>query len=242
MTLMQFAIGTANDAVDARRDAGRADKPIATGFVRREEAIGAAVAFAAGGLALSAPSGAPAVAVAILGLAVGLVYDVRLRGTAASWVPFALGIPLLPVYAWLGATGGLPAGFLVLVPTAIVAGAGLAVANALADIEVDRRAESGSVALSLGKERAWRVHVVLLGLASVAAVASIPLLAGLGERPDAPQAAVAGAAIALAGGALIAGGALLARDPRTVARGWEVEAVGLTIVAAGWLVAVDLRA
>ena len=40
---------------------------------------------------------------AILG--VGLLYDLRLRGTALSWFPFAVGIPLLPVYAWLGATG-----------------------------------------------------------------------------------------------------------------------------------------
>jgi len=240
MALLQFAIGSANDVVDARRDAGRPDKPIASGLIGREAAVSAAVAFAAGGLVLSAPSGAATVAVAMLGLAVGLAYDLRFRGTAASWLPFAVGIPLLPVYAWLGATGGLPAGFLVLVPTAVVAGAALAVANALADIEVDRRAEAGSVALALGSQRAWRVHVVLLGLASVVAVASIPVLAGMGEREVASPSVLAGAAVALAGVALIAGGALLARDARTVARGWEVEAVGLTAVAVGWLLGVNL--
>jgi 4-hydroxybenzoate polyprenyltransferase len=241
MTLLQFAIGSANDAVDAARDAGRPDKPIAAGLVQREAAMAAAGTLAAGGLVLSAPSGLATVGVAVAGLAVGLAYDLRFRGTAASWLPFAAGIPLLPVYAWLGATGALPVGFLVLVPTAVVAGAGLAIANALADVEVDRRSEAGSVALALGSARAWRVHVILLALTSIVAVASIPILAGVGERAGAPSSMVAGAALAVLGAAVIAGGALLARDTRTAARGWEVEAVGLTVLAAGWLVGVELR-
>jgi 4-hydroxybenzoate polyprenyltransferase len=241
MTVLQFSIGTANDVADAERDAGRTDKPIPTGLVRRRTASWAAAGFAVVGLALTIPSGPATVAVGGLGLGVGLVYDLRFRGTAASWLPFAIGIPLLPVYAWLGATGGLPAAFVVLIPTAVVAGAGLAIANALADVELDRRAGAGSVALALGARRAWTVHAVLLGLASVVAVGSIPILAGVGERAADPVRMGVGVGVALLGAAIIAVGAGLARRARSGARGWEVEAVGLTAVAVGWIVGVDVR-
>ena len=241
MTVLQFSIGTANDVADAERDAGRTDKPIPTGLVRRRTASWAAAGFAVVGLALTIPSGPATVAVGGLGLGVGLVYDLRFRGTAASWLPFAIGIPLLPVYAWLGATGGLPAAFVVLIPTAVVAGAGLAIANALADVELDRRAGAGSVALALGARRAWTVHAVLLGLASVLAVGSIPILAGVGERAADPVRMGVGVGVAVLGAAIIAVGAGLARRARSGARGWEVEAVGLTAVAVGWIVGVDVR-
>ncbi|HEU0236513.1 MAG TPA: UbiA family prenyltransferase [Candidatus Limnocylindrales bacterium] len=240
MTALQFSIGTANDAADAERDAGRPDKPIPAGLVARRTATWAAVAFAVIGLALTVPSGPATVAVGGLGLGVGLVYDLRFRGTAASWLPFAIGIPLLPVYAWLGATGGLPPAFAVLVPTAVVAGAGLAIANALADVDVDRRSGAGSVALALGPRRAWMVHAVLLGLASAVAVGSIPILAGVGERAADIARIGAGIGVALVGVALIAIGVALARPSRPGARGWEVEAVGLTAVAVGWIVGVDV--
>ena len=52
-------------------------------------------------------------------LAIGYGYDLAFKGTAWSWLPFAVGIPLLPVFGWLGATGGLPASFAVLLPVAV---------------------------------------------------------------------------------------------------------------------------
>ena len=241
MTALQFAIGIVNDIVDAERDAGRGDKPIPARLVGQGTAAWAAAGCAATGLVLTLPSGPGTVAVGGLGLGVGLAYDRWFRGTAWSWLPFAIGIPLLPVYAWLGATGGLPGAFLVLLPTAVVAGAGLAVANALADMDVDRRAGAGSVALALGARRAWIVHVALLGSASLVAVGSIPVLAGVGERTADPARIGVGVAVALLGAAIIAVGAALARPARPGGGGWELEAVGLTALAVGWIVGVDIR-
>jgi 4-hydroxybenzoate polyprenyltransferase len=144
-------------------------------------------------------------------------------------------LPLLPVYAWVGATGELTVEFAVLVPCATLAGMGIAIANALADVERDRLVGADSIARSLGSKRAWRIHVGLLGAASAGALASAVALRGAGERG-----ADAGLLVALLGVALVAIGAWLADRPASVDRGWEVEAVGLAALAVGWVVAVGL--
>src|SRR6185437_14558286 len=89
------------------------------------------------------------------------------------WLPFAIGIPLLPVFGWLGATGGLPSSFTILLPVAIIAGAALAVANARADVERDAAAGVESVATRLGSERAWAVNAALLGVVVLLAVVTL---------------------------------------------------------------------
>ena len=118
------------------------------------------------------PSGPGLVALAGAVLAIGYAYDLRAKGTAWSWLPFAIGIPLLPVFAWFGTTGELPGSFAILLPAAVAAGAALAIANALADVERDRAAGLRSVALRLGPERAWTVQAVLLAAVVAAALVS----------------------------------------------------------------------
>jgi 4-hydroxybenzoate polyprenyltransferase len=235
MTLLQFAIGSANDVLDAERDAGRADKPIAAGLVGRRTAVAASIAFGAVGLGLSATYGPAVLVIALAGLATGLAYNLRFRGTSASWLPFAVGVPLLPVYAWVGATGELTVEFAVLVPCAMLAGMGIAIANALADVERDRLVGVDSIARSLGSKRAWRIHAGLLGAASAGALASAVALRGTGEGG-----ADVGLLVALVGVGLVAIGAWLADRPASVDRGWEVEAIGLAALAVGWVVAVGL--
>jgi 4-hydroxybenzoate polyprenyltransferase len=232
MVSLQAAIGAANDLIDAPRDKGRKPgKPIPSGLVSRPHARTVAVAAAIAGLILSLPSGLPTVAVAALILAIGLLYDLRLRGTAWSWLPFALGIPLLPVFAWLGGTGRLPGLFAILLPAGFGAGTALAIANALADVERDRSSGSSSVADRLGLTMAWVVHAVLQVLVVAAALAS---LAGAGARVGPAGVALV---ISLAGAGGIVAGVILARSIRPSARerGWELEAVGVTVLAVGWV-------
>jgi len=231
MVALQAAIGTINDLVDVPRDAGRKPgKPIPAGLVGPTLATLLALVAAAVGLVLSLPSGLAAGVLAVAILAVGLLYDLWLRGTAWSWLPFALGIPLLPVYAWVGATGRVPELFLVLVPTAFISGAGLAIANALADVERDAAAGSRSVARQLGRAGAWTAHamlqvtVVAVALASLlGAGAGIPILLG----------AAGATAVLLAGVWLTRNGSPASRE-----RGWELEAVGTALLAAVWIAAV----
>jgi len=234
MTLLQFTIGTVNDLVDARTDAGRKPgKPIPSRSVRPGEARVVAVVTAAGGLALAAVSPVM-VALAVIVLGIGLAYDLFAKGTAASWVPFAIGIPILPVYGWLGATGSLPDLFRLLVPVAAVAGAALAIGNALVDVERDRAAGDRSVALVLGRVPASLLVVGLHGFVTAVAVLSLVVL----RAPDGWVIVTAVAAAVPLLGSLL--GVLAARgsDPTPRERAWEVQAVGMGSLAVTWVAAV----
>jgi 4-hydroxybenzoate polyprenyltransferase len=228
MVALQVSIGALNDLVDAPTDAGaKPGKPIPAGLVSVQVAR-AAVAVAAGvGLALSLPSGLPTVVLATAILAIGYGYDLWAKGTPWSWLPFAVGIPLLPVFGWFGAVGRLPAPFAVLLPSAFAAGAGLAIANARADMERDAAAGLESVAIRLGPNLAWGVEAGLLSLVVLVATGS------LWFRGAAPAFVAATAAAAL----VIASGLVLGRDsaPKRRERAWELEAVGVAMLAAAWL-------
>ncbi len=147
-------------------------------------------------------------------------------------MPFALGIPLLPVYGWVGATGGVPSSFGVLIPAAVLAGAALAVANARADEGRDRAAGTASVATRLGDQWSWRVNAGLLAV--VVAAAAVTLLAG--------EAGTGALAAATAATGIIVAGLALGRsdDPGRRERAWELEAVGVALLAAAWLAGVPL--
>jgi 4-hydroxybenzoate polyprenyltransferase len=228
MTVLQFAIGALNDLIDAPRDADRhPPKPIPSGAVSSGAARAVATGAALAGLVLAAPSGAIALLVALVVLAIGATYDLFAKGTPWSWLPFAVGIPLLPVYGWLGATGSVPGAFSALVPMAALAGAGLAIANARADLDADRAAGTRSVATALGPGRAWWV-----GLALLAGATGIGLIATASAAWSTPA-----AAIVVAGTAVVAFGLGLGRGrgPRARRRAWEVQAVGAAVAAVGWV-------
>jgi 4-hydroxybenzoate polyprenyltransferase len=232
MVALQAGIGATNDLVDAPRDAGhKPGKPIPAGLVSGAVARWVAVAAFLTGLALAGVFGGLAGGVvALVVIAVGLGYDLRLKGTALSWLPFAIGIPILPIFGWLGATGALPTAFIVLVPVAAAAGAALAIANALVDVERDRAAATGSVAIALGPARAWLVHTGLLVAVGVAAAGSV---APLGGSVNGGVAVLVAAIIPIA--AAVAGrrGPVARRE-----RAWEIEALGLAVLGIAWLVAV----
>jgi 4-hydroxybenzoate polyprenyltransferase len=231
MTALQLGIGTVNDLVDASRDAGlKPGKPIPAGLVSRRVAMAIALAGFGLGLGLASFSGPLIASLAIVVIAIGLVYDLRLKGTAWSWLPFAVGIPILPVFGWAGATGGLASTFVVLVPAAVAAGAALAIANSLVDVDRDRAAGVSSVAVALGEGTARAVSSVLLGAIAVAAVASAFAFGGR---------IVAIAIIALLGGLPVAAaGFARRRDPARRELAWRVEAVGLGLLAVAWIQAV----
>jgi 4-hydroxybenzoate polyprenyltransferase len=232
MVALQAGIGATNDLVDAPRDAGhKPGKPIPAGLVSRTTARRVVVVAFGVGFGLSGVSGgAAAVSIALVGVAIGLAYDLRLKGTAWSWVPFALGVPLLPVFGWVGASGRLPVAFLILVPAAVAAGAALAIANALVDVERDRGAGSGSIALALGPATARLINVGLLVLVGLVATVSVVPLGGSASS----GAAVAVAAVLPVGAAMAArGGGAIRRE-----RAWELEALGVAVLAVAWLLAV----
>jgi 4-hydroxybenzoate polyprenyltransferase len=138
----QLSIGWSNDRIDAARDraVARSDKPLAAGDVAPVAvtvAIGCAlIATVVFSLLLGLEPGL----VALLTVAGGWAYNLGLKATVWSWVPFAVSFGLLPAIATLSRSGdraghNWPAGW------AVIAGALLGVsahfANVLPDLGDD---------------------------------------------------------------------------------------------------------
>lgn len=233
MLALQASIGALNDAVDAAADSGRKPgKPIPRGLASPRQALVIAAIGLALGLGLSAPSGAPTLLVAVAGVGCGYLYDLVLKPTALSWLPLVVALPLVPVHAWLGATGTLPPGLTALVPAAVLGGAILAIANGLVDVERDRAADRRTLVVRLGHGPGWVLHALLaVGLVATVAIAA-PRSGGI----------IAGGlragelAMTLGLGCLIVGAGLLRhRRPGVRERGWELEALGVAGIGVGWL-------
>ncbi len=231
MTALQASIGALNDLVDAPQDQGRKPgKPIPAGLVSPQVARLVVAGAGALGVLLAIPSGAPTVVLALVVLGIGAAYDLVAKGTGWSWVPFAVGIPLLPVYGWLGATGTLAPWFVALVPMAAVAGAALAVGNARVDLERDRDAGTRTVATALGLGRSWWALVACWSIAALIAVGSL-----VADGASGVAVAAVGAGIAI-----IVGGTVFGRqgEPARRERAWELQAVGAAVAGVAWLIAV----
>ncbi len=228
MTALQGSIGALNDVVDAPADAiGRPSKPIPAGLVGRRTALALAGVLAGVGLALAARSGPAILGLAAVILGIGAAYDLGFKPSRWSWLPFAVGIPLLPVFAWLGAADRLPVAFAVLVPAAVLAGAALALGNSLVDLDGDARAGIVTPAQAWGAASVRAAATALHGLVVITALAT-----GLGA--GLPPVAVV--AVAVLGGVVVGAGRWGIASRRVVReRAWQVQAVGLGGLAAAWL-------
>lgn len=225
MLALQFSIGAFNDLADAPRDVGRVPpKPIPSGLVSRSTARLVGILSAAAGLTLVAASGPGLVGIAAVGLGCGLAYDLGMSRTVVSWVPLAIALPLVVVFAWVGATGGVSGPILSIVPVGALAGGGLAIANALVDVDVDWAAGRRTVAVALGASRAWWLQALAMGAATAFAFALLPA----GHGP-------AKAVMAVAAGALLPALILLRSSSGERRRlGWQVEAAAVVLLAGAW--------
>jgi 4-hydroxybenzoate polyprenyltransferase len=114
---------------------------------------------------------------------------------------------------------------------AVLAGAALALANAYADIDGDRRSGVDSVAIMLGARLTLGLNALLL--VSVQAIAIATTLT-LGSAPGALAGEVVGAGL----GWLALGFAAL-RWNRIRPLVWEVQAVAFLVLGASWLAALS---
>jgi 4-hydroxybenzoate polyprenyltransferase len=130
----QLAIGWSNDYLDAERDRAvlRSDKPVATGAMKPRVAGIASVIALIVTLALSAAVGWPGGAAALAIVLCGCAYNLGLKATVLSWLPYAIAFGMLPAVATLSASPPRwPA------PWAQSAGALLGVAAHLANVLPD---------------------------------------------------------------------------------------------------------
>jgi 4-hydroxybenzoate polyprenyltransferase len=242
--LGQLSIGWCNDAVDAVRDtaAGRRDKPVAAGLVgRRAVAVAAALALVAC-LVASFALGTGAGVVHTVVVAAGWAYDLGLKATVLSGVPYVVAFGSLPAVATMAyqqsvvePAGSRPA-FDSAVPAAwpplaVMAGTallGLAAhfANTVGDSEADAATGVRGLPQRVGPATSLTVTAVLVAAAAVVLAVGAP-----DPSPLALAVLVLGAAVA-ASGVLIAG---VAAARGRLAFRLTLAAVGL--VVAGFLLA-----
>lgn len=167
----QLTIGWANDLLDAERDraVGRTDKPIADGRVPRSLVLGSLAAAGVACVALSLGAGLRSGLVhLVLVVAMGQAYNLGLKATAWSWVPYALAFGSLPAVVSLAAPEAVVAPWWLLVAGASL-GVGAHLLNALPDLADDEATGVRGLPHRLGSHRSRLLAAVLLGVASLAA-------------------------------------------------------------------------
>lgn len=174
----QLSIGWSNDLVDSRRDrsVGRTDKPLATGELSARTvsvACGLAVAATVG---LSLACGLVAGLVHLGCVAAGWAYNLGLKSTVLSWLPYALAFGGLPVFVVLTETGDVLPGAWVPLAGALL-GVGAHLVNVLPDLADDAATGVRGLPHRIGAR--WTPLVA----AAVLAAATVVLAAGASDVP-----------------------------------------------------------
>jgi 4-hydroxybenzoate polyprenyltransferase len=176
----QLSIGWLNDALDADRDAAvrRRDKPVITGAVSRRAVAVAAVAAAVACVPLSLASGTLAGVVHLVAVSAGLAYDLGLKATRWSVLPYLVAFGLLPAFVVLGLPGApWPAWWL---PTAgALLSVGAHFANALPDLDDDAATGVHGLPHRFGTAGSRAAAGLLLLAATVVLAVAAPLPAVL---------------------------------------------------------------
>ncbi len=180
---MQLSIAVLNDYCDRRLDAqGQKQKPIPLGLVQPREALIVGLLLIVLMFLLLLPLNPLALLVSCLYLALGQGYNLGLKSTPLSGIVFALAIPLIPLYAFLGVGHVLPV-ILWLVPVAALLGIALNLANSLEDIEEDAASGARTLAVVLGPRGVYIACpsliifcILLIGILTFAAIVPARLL------------------------------------------------------------------
>jgi 4-hydroxybenzoate polyprenyltransferase len=219
----QLSVGWCNDVVDVERDraAGRTDKPLVRGVPQLRTAGLAAVGALAVCVVASLANGWAAGTAHLVGIAAAWAYDLGVKRTRLSWLPYAVGFGLLPAFVTLGLPGQ-PAPPAWSVAAGALLGVGAHVTNVLPDIEADVAAGVRGLPQRLGARRS-RV------------LAPLPLLAAcalLVFGPPGPVGAPGWAALALTCALAIrsAGSAAHGRRPFLTTLALSLTAVALLLL------------
>lgn len=195
----QLSVGLSNDWLDVERDraVGRTDKPVALGQVPVPTVRAVAFGMAGTSVLLSLPLGGSAALAHAVFLAAGWAYNLGLKRTALSVLPYVVGFGILPAVVTLSMPQPQGAAW-----WALAAGAALGVAahfaNVLPDLEDDARTGVRGLPHRLGRAvsegitwaalvgaaalvalgNAGRSPLAVAGLAGVVVIAAVGLALG----------------------------------------------------------------
>jgi 4-hydroxybenzoate polyprenyltransferase len=221
MLPIQLCIGVVNDVVDLPADAvAQPYKPLVRGMLGRLTAAWVGVVLGVIGLGVAATINWATLGLGAAALGAGLAYDLGLRRTPLSWVPWWGGMAVLPLAAYASA-GAIPSRLLVLIPLSALIAIGLHLANAQPDIEADRLAGVRSLPVLAGGRAVRRAAPAALATAGALALALAVLLGQAGPLLFACTAVLA-LAVAIVG----------VTQPR---RPFPILAVATAVFAVSWL-------
>jgi 4-hydroxybenzoate polyprenyltransferase len=171
---MQISIAMINDYCDRRLDAAsKPDKPIPRGLVYPREALIAGLFLIVVMVVLLIPLNPLALLVSLLYLALGQAYNLGLKSTPLSGIVFALALPLIPLYAFVGVGRVLPILFWML-PAGVLLGIALNLANSVTDLEEDAAFGAKTLAVILGVKGSFLAcHLLILAGAVLIALLSL---------------------------------------------------------------------
>jgi len=225
----QLSVGWCNDAYDAGRDrlAARAAKPTVRGDVTATILWRAAAVALAATVVLSYLAAGPVGGSAhVLAVASAWTYNLELKTTVLSPLPYAVSFGLVPAFVTYGLTPPSPPAAW-LVATCALLGVGAHLANAIPDVESDERVGAGGLVTAIGVRAAAVTSLACL-------VTAVALLAA--QLAVAPWAAIGLVLVAATGAVVVAvrgEGQALFRYVMALA----VVAVLLLVLAAGTLTA-----
>jgi len=220
----QLSIGWCNDAVDAPRDtlAARTGKPVPAGLVSRHTVVVACAVAAAACVVLSLALGLRPGLVHLLAVASAWAYNLWLKSTPASPLPYALSFGLLVAFVTLSLPqpGWPPPGVMA---AAAALGVAAHFANTVGDTDADAVTGVRGLPQIVGPTASL---VVTAGL--VAAAAGL-LLAGAGPHPR------YGVGMLLGGVLLGAAGVLLGGRSRTGRLAFRLTLLAVALVVLGFV-------
>src|SRR6266550_1747173 len=174
-----------------------------------------------------------ALLVSLLYLTLAQAYNLGLKSTPLSGIVFALAMPLIPLYAFVGVGRVLP--FLLwLVPVGFLLGVALNLANALEDLEEDQAFGARTLAVILGVRGSF-FDCHLLILAGAALIALLMLLHLVPANPWIILPTLVLTCISVAGMILFFG----AKKPASTRKfHFYLAAFTCIVLAGGWLLGV----
>lgn len=167
----QLTIGWSNDLLDAARDraVGRADKPLATGVLDTRTVTRALVVAAVACVVLSLALGWRAALTHLLLVGGGWAYNLGVKSTVVSWLPYVVAFGALPAVPWLAlAPPALPPWWMLAVGALL--GAGAHVVNVLPDFADDGATGVRGLPHRLGARASGVLAVVVLLTGTAVAV------------------------------------------------------------------------
>jgi len=182
MLLVQFSISALNEWADADLDrrAGR-PRPIPLGLVKPGTALGVAVVCAVVAFLLCVLVNLGTVGLLLVGVgtACGWAYDLWLKPSPLSFLPFAIAFPLMPF--WIGLLAGRPLGSLaILFLGGVPLATAIHLADAIPDRDRDRAAGLKTLAVALGRPGA---ELAAAGLLLIGSLVSMVLILQRGHLP-----------------------------------------------------------